>query len=39
MSKPELSAKIQKITKQSPQGQYAYWKYLEIIRAGVFESE
>ena len=26
-----------KITIQIPQGQYAYCKYLEIIRVGVFE--
>ena len=28
-----------KITRQIPQGQYAYCKYLEIIRVGVFEWE
>ena len=28
-----------KITGQISQGQYAYWKYLEIIQAGVFERE
>ena len=27
-----------KITRQIPQGQYAYCKYLEIIRVGVFET-
>ena len=27
------------ITRQIPQGQYAYCKYLEIIQAGVFEWE
>ena len=27
------------MTRQIPQGQYAYCKYLEIIRVGVFERE
>ena len=31
------NAKKKQITRQIPQGQYAYCKYLEIIRAGVFE--
>ena len=29
--------KQKKIIRQIPQGQYAYCKYLEIIRAGVFQ--
>ena len=28
-----------KFSRQIPQGQYAYCKYLEIIRVGVFEGE
>ena len=33
----ETEKKNQKINRQIPQGQYAYCKYYEIIRAGVFE--
>ena len=35
----ETEKRRKKNTRQIPQGQYAYCKYLEIIRVGVFESE
>ena len=34
-----LKKRKKKITRQIPQGQYAYCKYLEIIRVWIFESE
>ena len=33
----EAEKQRKKFTGQIPQGQYAYHKYLEIIRVGVFE--
>ena len=35
----ETEKRKKKFTRQIPQGQYAYCKYLEIIRVGVFEWE
>ena len=35
----KLKNATKKITRQIPQGQYAYCKYFEIIRVGVFEWE